>query len=111
MQIKLIYFNQEFSVYNLILFKIIPTLPAKFATSSLLVKNPAILNKSKYDSFDKIQQRKQVSSRTLLGWHCLTDDQFTAAEITQPSNVVQSTKSENDTAPAKELLSHKTQLH
>lgn len=39
------------------------------------------------------------------------DDQFTAAEITQPSNAVQSTKSENHTAPAKELLSHNTQLH
>lgn len=52
MQIKLVCFNQEFSVYDLILFKLVPT--AESAASPLLVKNIAILNKSKHDTFDKI---------------------------------------------------------
>lgn len=50
MQRKLTHFNFN----NLILFKKIPTLPTKSATSPLLVKNVAILNKSKYDCFYKI---------------------------------------------------------
>lgn len=54
MQIQLGCFNQEFSVYDSMLFKLIPILPAEAATSSLLVKNTAILNKSKHDTFDRI---------------------------------------------------------